>query len=172
MSTETKEEKKPEMKVIKGGGDSANKAALKTKTPEKEAGEQPTQPAYGEIILNEGEDMKIIITKYSNGNISTVVKTPPDATFNFFEAMGVIESSKQEAIFHNGGHRQQAAPQPQKLVKFKIDEIDVALDTTGQLQKLGLEIGQEIEVTEMEFKMRTMTREQYKITNGLVEESE
>lgn len=118
-----------------------------------------------DVPLGPNEDIRIVVVKKSNGEVSTSVMSREEGkpTFNFFEAVGILEAAKSEALLQNrgGGRQEAAAPQQPADQEMILDEIDLEMDITGQMDQMGLKPGAKLMVTKNELDMRNTVRKAF-----------
>lgn len=120
--------------------------------------EQAKSIDYRDLPLQPGETGRIIITRHSNGAITTLT-AGPGHTLSFFEAIGMIETSKFEAMY--AARLNSVNSEPEKEVEIIFDEIDKEMDVNGLFEKAGIELGVPTKVPESAAKLRELQREQY-----------
>jgi hypothetical protein len=128
------------------------------KTSSKASKKQPIQINYSRIPLQLGETSRLIITQSKDGTITVYTKMA-DREMPVSHCLGLMELGKDQVL------DKARTKNYTEEVEITLDQIDAAMDHTGELQKAGLEIGVPIKVSRFAANMREQRRAEFLMKN-------
>ena len=123
--------------------------------------EEITINSVQDVPLAEGESIRIIITQYEDGSINSSAKAKgKNAEIDIFKAIGIIDTAKCEIQLSSRKTQPAAGPQEPE-VQVTLDHIDAELDNSGQMEKMGVAVGDTVMVLESYAKIRETKRAEF-----------